>query len=86
MFGVKNHYMKSTILKVFMCIAMLATAFSTLHAQEIITVSGKILNLFWMKRIRIVSWFLFLVEVIVLDKSFCSVSVHEAVVFFRDIP
>ena len=44
MFGVKNHYMKSTILKVFMCIAMLATAFSTLHAQEIITVSGKILN------------------------------------------
>lgn len=45
MFGVKNHYMKSTILKVFMCIAMLATAFSNLHAQEIITVSGKILNL-----------------------------------------
>lgn len=44
MFGVKNHYMKSTILKVFMCIAMLSTAFSNLHAQEIITVSGKILS------------------------------------------
>ena len=39
-----------------------------------------------MKRIRPVSWSLFLVEVIVLDKSFRIVSAHKTVVFFRAIP
>lgn len=36
--------MKSTILRTLMCLMMLAIATNIVHAQEIITVSGKILN------------------------------------------